>query len=928
MTVAACDLRLAPRGSVLSASADLVLSNRTAVPVATVLLSLNPGLKVGRVWGPAGPLRFEQKDHLVSVHPGAPVEAGQDIRLSLDYSGTIDERYCYLDIGDDRYLSPLRFWVVSVPKRYVVVERDFLHLTPECGWYPRAGLPPALLFPKSIQKDFARYSLSITLPAGLTAVSQGPAAVTGSGPESTFLFKPDVLLPQISVTAGRFEKKSIVVDGTEYSLFTLPGHDRATPLLPELKGDLGSLIKQVRTSYEAQLGLAYPYQRFALVEVPVQIASYNRLWNTAQEHVQPEIIYLPEMGALCTGADFRSAQRTMLGPGMGGGRAAAAGAPGGAPAGQRAGGAAAGQRGGGGGRGQAASITPKDLQRALVTRFINANLTESVPAANARFRAGLFGIQFETNSETRFGIFPEFVSHAVHVDAPDWPLFDYVLESYLRGRVTAQAGPGLRLAQATTVQEEISKILAERSLAELLKEGERRALPLASILEAKSKQLLAVVQAGLAAKDFDAKLTEWLKGLRFQSVPGSAVAGFFRGLGELDLSGLYARWSGEKGVPGFVFDKLESYRVVEKERQRAQLKFEVANPTDTPGVIKVEFVTRGAMGGRMGGGGQITFTFAGGGAGGNVMFVAAGGAAERRYYYVPARTTKTIGLVLDQPAVATTIDTYISRNLPASFLLPFLTTQTAPGVPAFDGEVDRPYGPADAGAGGEYIVDDEDPGFRTPAGERENWLRTFIRKTFPADVGAEGEYAQFRGILDPPGQWTPIILQNFYGRFVRSAFFKRSGNGQSRVTWTADLKESGEYDISFYHASLVGGGAMMGPGGVRGGEMGGRGGFAGRGGAGGGMGQRGQPGGQRGGQGQPPAGAGLPVRLQPGKKHFIIHHEDGTEEVVIDLKDAQQEWNLIGTFRLAKGSNTVELTDRNDSIYVLADAVKWTRHKE
>ena len=232
-------------------------------------------------------------------------------------------------------------------------------------------------------------------------------------------------------------------------------------------------------------------------------------------------------------------------------------------------------------------------------------------------RAGLLGIQFETNFESRFGIFPQFVTYATHFAAPDWPLFDYVMDAYLRGRVTVQAGPGLRLAQTTTVQEEISKILADHSLGELLAEKGQKARPLAAILEAKSKQLLAIIQARLGKTDFDAKLTEWLKGLRFRSVSEPAIQAFFNGLGEIDLRRpAFPLVRATRAFPGFVFDNLESYRVVDKEKQKAQLKFDVANPTDTAGVIKVEFMIRGAMGGgRMAAAGSVTVDVRGRGGG-------------------------------------------------------------------------------------------------------------------------------------------------------------------------------------------------------------------------------------------------------------------------------------------------------------------------
>ena len=86
-----------------------------------------------------------------------------------------------------------------------------------------------------------------------------------------------------------------------------------------------------------------------------------------------------------------------------------------------------------------------------------------------------------------------------------------------------------------------------------MSEPGRAARPLAPILEAKSRQLLAVIQARLRKSDFDAKLTEWLKGLRFRTVPEPAIQAFFAGLGETDLGGLLSRWTGDKGPSGICF---------------------------------------------------------------------------------------------------------------------------------------------------------------------------------------------------------------------------------------------------------------------------------------------------------------------------------------------------------------------------------------
>jgi hypothetical protein len=292
-------------------------------------------------------------------------------------------------------------------------------------------------------------------------------------------------------------------------------------------------------------------------------------------------------------------------------------------------------------------------------------------------------------------------------------------------------------------------------------------------------------------------------------------------------------------------------------------------------------------------------------------------ASETRTVLVPAQTVKAVGIVLDQASAMTTIDTTMSRNLPGVFTLPFSNQQPKPGIKPFDGESARPYVPASSGAEGEYIVDNEDAGFKLPDKGRENWLRSTVRRIFVPDQGEE-DYGTFGSLLNPPDHWEPLIIQNFFGRFVRSAFVKKSGQGASKVAWTVNLKEAGEYGIYFYYEGI---GAGMG----RGGAMMalGRGGFA--------MGGTPPSGGQRGGgntAGPQPTGRGFNVpRLQPGKKHFLIHHEGRAEEVVVDLRDVPAGWTLIGNFRLAAGENLVELTDKNEERFVLADAIKWVQQK-
>jgi ABC-type transport system involved in multi-copper enzyme maturation permease subunit len=853
LTLETCDIRLTHEGDSISAEADLALVNDGGESLGIVVLNLNPGLEISGIRGDSGPLSFRQTRHLVEIDVPDTVPPGGRFRISVSYGGGIDERYCYLDVDADKLETPLKIWLLTIPKRYAVVGPDFVHLTPECGWYPRPGLPQSLLFPERVKQDFSRYTLTVEAAPHLTAVSQGIPEESGEA-EKTWTFRPETPLPQISLTLGRYEKKSFEVDGVTYSLLILEGHDRFTPIFNEIGPDLPILIKTLRDSYEVGLGLAYPYEKLSLVEVPLQVVAYDRLWTTAQESVQPQLVFLPEMGVLTPGAEFRMGR----GPGRG--------------------------QMGGGGRQMGQELTPVQIQRQLFLRFVQPNLLGTqAPAVGPLQQRGLLGIRVESNSEARFGIFPNFASFTTAVDTPAWPLLGYALETYLKEQANPQAQMATRaMVQGLLGQEDSNAYLLDHSLAEVLADPHPGTRPVSTILKEKAEYLVLLIRSKLGAEDFDERLAGLFKDHKFRPVRREDIAGWVADMGTLDLDKTISTWYEEKGLPGFLIDDTQGYQVVDGERTRFQVKFRVSNPTDLEGVLLLNFVTRGAMRGR-----------------------AAGGASgEDRAVHVPPRTVKDVGIVLDEVAIMTTVDTALSRNLPSAFTLAFSNREAPPDAVPFEGETARPYIPAERGAGGEYIVDNEDPGFEQPAPGKANWLRRFVRGLFVSQEAAD-DPAAIPALVRPPDEWEPLIMQNFYGGFVRSALLIKAGSGSSRVSWTADLKEPGSYDIYFYNEGL---GAGMGRGDF--GRM-----------AGGG--------GQRGGipalGGRPQGGGQMRGRMRPGERHFIVRHEDGTEEVVVDLNDAPAGWNLIGEFRLLAGKNTIELTDMNEARYVIADAVKWVR---
>ena len=148
-------------------------------------------------------------------------------------------------------------------------------------------------------------------------------------------------------------------------------------------------------------------------------------------------------------------------------------------------------------------------------------------------------------------------------------------------------------------------------------------------------------------------------------------------------------------------------------------------------------------------------------------------------------------------------------------------------------------------------------------------------------------------VYNPPAFWTLSANQQFYGQIVRSAYLKKAGAGENKVAWNVNLEESGSYDIFFYNSILL---RMQKETAMRASA-----------------------------QNQDKSSFKGRFNQGPGERFFLVSHQFGTEEVVIDLENAEQGWSLIGSFQLDAGPNKIEQSDKNDALYVTADAVKWVK---
>ena len=633
------DIQLEHTGEEIRATAQLDMVNESNTPLDSILLSLNPGLKVESVIQNSGPLNFRQDNHLLHITPFEPLQIEDSIGLIVSYSGKIDERYCFLDIDETRFESHYRLWLYDIPKHYALVTSDFVHLTPESGWYPISGLPQGAVYPAIAPPSYSKYTLTVTAPKGLTAISQGKPETLSIDNHTQYTFTPEILLPKMSLTIGSYQNKEIAVENVTYSLYVRPGHDYFTPLLSEIGEQLPELIKQLKDGYEVILGLDYPYDRLSLVEVPIHIYSYQRLWTVAHETVQPQLTFLPEMGTICSMAELRIPPRQ-----------------------------AQQMR-------NARNVSPAQLQRRLLNSFFRMNLMAPQAGARNRMRGRTFGLRFQTDIEPQFELFPNFVSFNTQVVSTQWPVLNYTFESYMRERVAPPLAMYRMAGRGLSREEDTNQDLKDLPLAAMIEDPDLEASIVHGALQAKGRTLMTRLEAEYGEEDFDEHILEFLKSQQYSIISEQGLSDFLSGLGDINLPEIVDDWYTGTQIPGFIIGDVESYDFIDREKTRTQVKFLIANPTSVDGITKIVLRYRSQRrDAPMQGQSQNDYS---------------------RALFIPALTTIQIGIVTDEPPAMMTVDTFVSQNIPASLTVPFQGQRDVREEDPFEGEFSKPYDRSD-----------------------------------------------------------------------------------------------------------------------------------------------------------------------------------------------------------------------------------------
>ena len=246
-------LEVEQKGNVLSGKSTLLVKNQGDQELSEIILYLNPALVVSAIKEGETGVAFERENQVIRI--ARKLLPSEEVELTVEYCGGIDERVCYLDVDFDKL-----FQLQSIPghsstagKRFAFVGDDFTVLTPECLWYPvaRPSVNPAS--PYDALPDFTSYSLQVASTDGRTVIAPGKRETK----EGRVCFTGDIPLPGMGLCIGNFEKYDLVVDSTLYELYLFAGHGKLLRGFEEIRDSIPAIIRDARYNVEEQLSLIH-----------------------------------------------------------------------------------------------------------------------------------------------------------------------------------------------------------------------------------------------------------------------------------------------------------------------------------------------------------------------------------------------------------------------------------------------------------------------------------------------------------------------------------------------------------------------------------------------------------------------------------------------------------------------------------------------
>ena len=807
-----CDLEVKHLKNSIDVKATLGIENRNNTSIDTLIFSLNPSLKIKQIEIDNKKIEFKRELHLLKINCFNEFIPKTKKNITIYYQGEINENTHLLDKNLDDYEDNFALEIFKTRKRFAYIQKDFVCLTSESLWYPISGVTYATNKPAFYQPDFTLFNLKVKTSEDLVAVSQGSST---NPEEGIFVFNNNYPLPKISLLIADYKKHSVTVDSIEYSIYSV--NEFYLEHFTEFKDTMPAIIRELKDEYETLLDLKYGFDRFSFAEVPIHFALDKHLWSVASDAVQPEIIFYPEKGVIMEETDFRN-RRDRFEKRM---------------------------------KENNEEVSPEELQCRIFKRFIRGNLM-APPTEWYQFG--------NVVDKYTYSLIPYYFSHITQLKSEEWSILNVAMEVYLRERNVNNISSFRWFFRGISEGEKINLELIKLNLADLIKKGVEKDkntdddedhLTINDIILAKGDYLFSLFKARYGDKEFNRLLNELIKNNQHKSFLFEELEASIQAKFNDSISSEIQQWYTKSELPGFLIKDLQTYKVLDGEYTKYQLRFKIANPENIDGIITMNIDLDEKSNRR-------SFT---------------SDSPQQPDYskkiYIPAKSAKEIGIVFPTEPTRLNIFTNISENLPNNLIYEFSGFDELRKIAILDDIKDYPLFD-DLENENEFIVDNEEEGFKYIQETNESYLKSLINKN-------KEERYKYSGIRfwNPPSEWKPVLRSGFYGKYVRSGMYTRSGEGKRIAQWNVELPKDGYYDV---YCNIV------------------------------------------------------KINIQWNREkrksnyNFKIYHDDGMDEITLADEELEEGWNYMGTFYISPENAKVELTNKSVGKMVFADAIKWVKN--
>lgn len=761
---------------------------------------LNPGLTIRSIQSGDKTLNFKRESQIVLVDFGTSFAKGDTVSLTLKYDGQIDNSFCYLDVPPEILQASNKKMLFNIDKQYSFQTKDYLLLTPETYWYPRAGTSYSDENSDWQQTYFSKYNLKVKPLPGLIPLSQGESKSDENG---VYTFIGDFPSQTITLVIGDYEQKSISADSVLYSIWHLKGHDYFSAALDSIQDTIPSIIRRTREDIERTYKLEYPFKRLSLVEVPIQFTGYTRAWSQAQETVQPEMILYPEKGSLSEELDFKKQVKNYIRWSKYDGR----------------------------------EIGIKESQMRAFDAFLwgfKRSEGDYSLSMGDRGKANL------SSAANPYFIFPLLYNFRYNIYSSEWPVANRAIELYLQQK--ADNGGWEREYNGISNNEKSSLLLEKQTFKDLLSDTKLRNIQ-DNIIGLEINRIFSRPEISIGVNEFRDSLYAMLNRNTFKNIKFENMLDTLGKISQTDIYSFLTEWQRPTPLPFYSIARPEVTKIISKGGEECYvLKCLISNNSDYDGIIHINI--RKAW----------------------WWTEATPDPKANKKIQVPAHSNKLLVSVWKDAPSEIAVNTMISGNLPSIITIPVGPTKELRNATA-EPEQEYLLPETSLDVPGEIIVDNEDStlfSLSVPPviGLLQKWMDRVEETPF-----------KYSGVTwwRRPLQWTATTNEKYHGKYIRSAYVIKSGDGSQNATWKVPIPEAGQYDVYYYvfkdnelrwsdHAQ--------------------------------------------------------------GEYHLKVMYDNDVEDAFIDLRKANEGWEQIGTYFFSQDTVRIVLTNECKLRTVTADAVK------